>query len=615
MDRKIGKYSFGHLVKTYAWPLRKIIILLIFLTIAANFLSASLPVVLAGIVNIIIGQNDHAAGYAGGRLLDLNEIGNRVLNIVSMHSHSKWDSLLFLAAIYMMAVMVSSILDYCGFLLSLAIETRAIKLIQTDVITHLLSLNINFFNHQKTGDLMSRVIQDAKNTANGVGPLVRSLFYHTILILLYSSYLLSTNALLTLAAFGLILAQFGLTELIKKPIGTTTRLQLDKTAEFSNILHELFTSVRVMKSFGGEKYELKKIERGIDGLIKAEVKAGRVKHLQEPARSILDSFAMVGIVLIAAQQLMQGKLSLQGFILFIFVGQLLITPINKLAVNMSWIQALMASYARIAEMLQVKSEVIDGNKPKGDFSASLAVKNVSFSYGNSLVLEDISFEAKKGEIVAIVGPSGAGKSTLVDLILRFYDPNKGGIFIDGINLKETLHDEYRKIFGVVSQQSILFNDTIKNNIIYGRVNLGDAEMMRAAEIANMHKFIIGLPRGYDTVVGERGVLLSGGQCQRIAIARAVAASPHILILDEATSSLDSESERQVQEAIDRVLENATAIIIAHRLSTILHAHKIIVLQKGRLEAAGTHQELLKTSPTYRLLYNLQFKNIAIENGS
>ena len=461
---------------------------------------------------------------------------------------------------------------------------------------------------------MSRVIQDAKNTANGVGPLVRSFFYHTILIILYSSYLLSTNALLTFAAFGLILAQFGLTELIKKPIGRTTRLQLDKTAEFSNMLHELFTSVRVMKSFGGEKYEFRKIEHGIDGVIKAEVKAGRIKHLQEPARSILDSFAMVGIVLIAAQQLMQGKLSLQGFVLFIFVGQLLITPINKLAVNMSWIQALLASYARIAEMLQVKSEVINGNKSKGDFSASLAVKNVSFSYGNGLVLEDISFEARKGEIIAIVGPSGAGKSTLVDLILRFYDPDKGGIFIDGINLKETLHDEYRKIFGVVSQQSILFNDTIKNNILYGRVNLGDAEVMRAAEIANMHKFIMGLPRGYDTVVGERGVLLSGGQCQRIAIARAVAAKPHILILDEATSSLDSESERQVQEAIDRVLENATAIVIAHRLSTILHAHKIIVLQKGRLEAAGTHQELLKTSPTYQLLYNLQFKNIAIDNG-
>lgn len=611
MDKKTTNISFSYLVRSYAWPFRKVILLLIFITVLANLITAAQPVALSGIMNIIVRQDDTSVGKTSLKLLDLNQIGKNVMNMVSGFAHDKWGYLLIFAGIYVLLVILSSMLNYGSYLLSLNIENRALKLIQTDLMKHILSLNMGFFNHQKTGDLMSRFNQDARNTASGIGPLVYSFLNNSLLILLYSSYLFSTNALLTVVAFALILTQFGLTEIIKRPIGKTVRRQLDKQAEFSNILHEIFTSVRVIKTFGGEKYEVERSAKGLDNMNKADFKAGVIEHLQEPTRAILDAFAIVGIILIASQQLMKGALSLQGFALFIFVGQLLISPINKLAINVSWIQGLLASYARVNAILQIKPQVMDGHIIKADFDKSIEINKISFSYGNGPVINNVSFEVKKGEIIAIVGPSGAGKSTLVDLILRFYDPSEGNVFIDAINLKEIKYDAYRRIFGVVPQQNILLNDTVKNNIIYGRSYLTDDNVMRAAKVANAHDFIMQLPQGYNTIIGERGVLLSGGQCQRIAIARAVVSKPSILILDEATSSLDSESERQVQTAIDKVLQNSTAIIIAHRLSTILHAHKIIVLQKGKVEAIGTHSELLLKSSTYQLLYNLQFRNVKI----
>jgi subfamily B ATP-binding cassette protein MsbA len=414
--------------------------------------------------------------------------------------------------------------------------------------------------------------------------------------------------MLTCAALFLILLQFGLTQIVRKPMMKVIRTNLDRNAELSNLLQESFTSVRVMKSFGGEEYELAKIGEGITALVKSDVRSNIVKHLQDPVRLVLDSVAMVGIVLIAAQQLMKGNLSLQGFVLFIYVGQLLVNPINKFAVTISWAHALLASYSRLSNIFKIEPQVLDGSKDKDHFVDAINVKDVKFDYGGGPVLHNISFEIKKNEIIAIVGPSGAGKSTLVDLIMRFYDPTNGSIFIDTLDLKQIRYDSYRKIFGVVPQRNILFNDTIRNNILYGRNFLSENDVLEAIRISNAEEFIKNMPKGLDTVVGEKGVFLSGGQCQRIAIARAVVSRPDILILDEATSSLDSEAEKQVQKAIDMALENSTAIIIAHRLSTVLHAHKIVVMQKGRIEAMGRHSELLEISPTYKLLYSLQFQD-------
>lgn len=613
------KLSIKWLLWNYARPFWKWIVILVFITLTSNLLTAFQPVVLSGFMTVIMGNQNISSNAVNSNsvkinaakpndsMFNLNHIGPKFISLLQTGDpKNPWRTFFLLAAIYIAIAITSSIANYLAYLVALWVQINSTKLIQLDILQHLMSLNIGFFHGQKSGELMSRITQDALNTAKGLGPLVMSTLKWGILIIIYSTYLFSTSFLLSFGAIVLILMQFGLSQLLKKPVRRTVRTQFDRMADFSTTLQEAFTSIRVIKSFGSEKYEVNKIGKNIDGVVNSNFKNGLVQHFEEPARFILDSFAIMGIFFIAAFQLINGSLSLQGFVMFVYVGRLLIEPINKFSVNFVWVQALLASFERIKELFLTKPTINDGEIVKNDFRSSIILKNVSFSYGHEDVIRDFSLRIDKGNVIALVGSSGAGKSTLADLILRFYDPYLGDIFIDDINLKDIKQYGYRSLFGVVSQESLLFHDTVMNNIIYGREGVGAKEVYDAARTANAHDFIMELPKGYDTLVGDRGVRLSGGQRQRIAIARAIAAKPSILILDEATSSLDSESEKQVQTAIDHVLENSTAIVIAHRLSTVLHADKIVVMNKGKIESVGKHSELLDKSPVYNNLYSIQF---------
>jgi ATP-binding cassette, subfamily B, bacterial MsbA len=336
------------------------------------------------------------------------------------------------------------------------------------------------------------------------------------------------------------------------------------------------------------------------------VKFGVYKHVEEPGRAAVNYTLEAGMILLAAWELIAGRMSAPAFFLFLYVGRALVTQAAVLFGAYTQMQMTLAASARLRELFALAPEVKDGPERVTEFRDRLALDDVSFGYGGERVLSGVSLEIRRGEMVALVGPSGAGKSTLADLLLRLYDPVSGRIAMDGRDIRSFEQASYRRLFGVVSQEALLFNATIHENIAYGRDTVTDADVVQAAKAANAHEFIMSFPDGYDTLVGDRGVRLSGGQRQRVAIARAIVARPAILILDEATSALDSESERLVQQAIERVTHGTTSIVIAHRLSTVLHADKIVVIDGGGVEAIGRHAELLGTSDTYGRLYRLQF---------
>ncbi len=614
----IRKVSFAKLLKDYARPLWKQICALIVITLVGNFFTVVQPVIVSGVVQLISDYKGGAAMEAAEALpqtnvFNLNNIGTKVkallARFVPFEGTDFWNMLIFMLSLFLVSVFLSALINYLALVMTRWIRVRSTEKLRKDVLQHLLSLNIGFYNRQKSGELISRVVQDAQNTGQGLGPLVRGYIHHGILIAMYSMYLISTSVWMTLCAFGMIMLQFGLTEVIKRPIRRTTRCFFDRIADFTSTLQEMMTNIRAIKSFGVESFELRQLDHDLAEVSKADFREGLIRQVEPYAREFLDATAFVGIFLVAAFQLMKGSLSLQGFLLYIYVGRLLIEPVNKFAVCLTWTQALLASYERLDELFKERSQVPDGTIMKRDFEDRIQVRDVLFRYlpNEDFSLDRINFELKKGEVIAFVGPSGAGKSTLTDLLLRFYDPQQGTITIDGVDLKDVQISPYRKIFGVVPQESLLFNDTVANNIVFGREGVSQSDVIAAAKLANAHEFICDLPDGYHTFIGDRGVRLSGGQRQRIAIARAIVAKPDILIFDEATSALDTQSEQQVQKAIDSVLECSTAVVIAHRLSTILHADKIVVLNKGRIEAMGRHTELLAISPLYRKLYQLQFE--------
>jgi subfamily B ATP-binding cassette protein MsbA len=363
----------------------------------------------------------------------------------------------------------------------------------------------------------------------------------------------------------------------------------------------------VIKSFSAENFELRRLREAIQNVLRINMKYGVFKHIEEPVRGFADHVIEVGILLLATYELLTGHLQPATFFLFLYVGRSIMGPISTLAGTFVTIQSTMAASERVFELFATQPQVWDGKDEIRNFEDRIRIENVSFAYDTRKVLHQIDLEIQKGSIVALVGPSGAGKSSLADLIMRFYDPAEGRITIDDRDIRTLRQASYRKLFGVVSQEPLLFNATVRENIAYGRDGLTEEDIVYAARIANAHEFIMAeLPQGYDTLVGDRGIRLSGGQRQRVAIARAMAHRPQLLILDEATSSLDSESERLVQQAIDKALHHTTAIVIAHRLSTVVNADKIVVMDQGSIMDQGKHSELLRRCELYQRLCHLQF---------
>ncbi len=590
------------LLLVYARPFWPLIAWLAVFAVIGNLVIVLQPLLLAALLSVLIpGQ----APPAADNFFNLNLLGARVLEWLGLNGQGSGDVFVLAGLLLAQAIMAAG-LSYAAYLTALRIRSGATRLIQEDLLRHLLALDLRFFHRQKSGELMSRITQDAVNMAQGLGPLLRGLTHESVQLVCYGLFLWHTSAWLTVTAVAIIAVHFLLTRALKRPLRTRTREAFDAQAEFSTALQETLTGVRASKSFGTEQFALNQLSRAIQRTAGAVIRQGRIEKFEAPARNVLDTVGLIGILAVALLEVKAGRLTPAGLLIYLYIGRLIITPANQLATTALWVQSLSAASERIIVLFAERPSVKDGSQRIEEFHQEIMLQDVSFSYGAAgSVLQHVTVQVRRGEMLAIVGPSGAGKSTLVDLILRLYDPDLGVVSMDGVDLRTVAQADYRKLFGTVPQETLLFHDTVRENIRFGRL-LSEQQIVDAARLANAHGFISQLPQGYDTVIGDRGVRLSGGERQRIALARAIAHRPQILILDEATSALDSESERLVQEALESITRHTTTIVIAHRLSTILHADMIVVMDRGRVVDCESHGVLLQRCSLYRRLCELQW---------
>ncbi len=517
----------------------------------------------------------------------------------------------FCLLIVMIAVASNLFLYLQGFFMAF-VQQSVIRDFRNRLFEKYQKLSLSYFHHQRTGQLMSRVTNDVIVLNETVDLGFNRLVTDSLSVILLSTFLILLSWKLTLLAALVLPLVFGFIYLMGKKLRKYSVRSQEKMADVNSVLEETVSNIRIVKAYAMEKFETAKFFRATGEFFRALVRMTRLRHLASPVNEILITVAGIVILFFAGTRIIkgQGELDAGDFITFVIAMFSLIKPVKTLLSIHVKIQEGMAAAERIFSVLDAPITVKESPDAIeiDNFNASIRFENVSFAYNKSEpVLKNISFEVRKGEVLALVGPSGAGKSTLFDLLPRFYDPTEGNIYIDDINIKKIKLDSLRRLLGIVTQETYLFNDTIKANIAYGLKNISTDKIVKAAMAANAHDFISEFEDGYDTLVGNRGVRLSGGQRQRIAIARALLKNPQILIFDEATSALDTEAELLVQEAIDRLMASRTTLVIAHRLSTIKHADRILVIDQGQLVEIGTHWQLIEKDGLYRRLYMMQFR--------
>ncbi len=532
----------------------------------------------------------------------------------------QFDALFRICVIIITVFFLKNIAGFLQSYMLAFVEQGVVKDLRDDIFRHLHKLSLSYFSGKRTGDLISRITNDVTIVQHSIGASFLNLVREPLLVLVFLMIALMISWQLTLISIGVIPVTMLFIRMIGKRLKRDTGKSQQKMADITSVLQETISGVKIVKAFGMEKFETNKFTEQTRQYFRRMLKIARMRHLAHPVTEFLSVIAGVVIIYYGGRQVLElGTLRPAEFMGFLFAIFQMMPPMKNLTSVFNRLQESAAAAARVFVVMDteptIKSRpgavVLDG------FYRDIEFKNVTFSYPSStpvnipdngeVILKDISFTVKKGEVIAMVGPSGSGKTTLIDLIPRFYDPVDGSIMIDGHDLKDIEVKSLRRLIGIVTQETILFNDTIRNNIAYGLDDCRDDIIFEAAKAANADVFIKTFPDGYETIIGDRGVRLSGGQRQRISIARALLKNPPIMILDEATSALDTESELLVQEAIDKLMQNRTSFVIAHRLSTVRNADTILVIDRGNIIQRGTHAELIKKSKgLYHKLYEMQF---------
>ena len=593
------------------WPFLILSTLAAFIFVIFN--SASIWITATMINNILIDFNEML--FENQRLSSLSELTmNDRLKLFSNSLLLKDTAISTVSAVCVALIVVFTAKNISLYIKNITlsiVQYRLIRDLRNKLYSHFHYLSLSYFNKNKSGELTAVLVNDIDNMRNSLSIMFQKLFVEPINIIILMSllFIVSTKlaliALLIIPVSGIII--FGISHSIRRR-STRSQAQL---AGMTSMIAETIGSMRIVKAFATKGFEINRFAKETQKYYKLMLRRDRLRFVSSPVSETFGATIAALLLWVGARDvLVIESISSEDFLRFILLLFSLFQPLKNLTNVVNELQNGLASADRVFAIMDTKSDIqdIDNAVEVNDLKNTLSFDNVSFSYGDdNKILNNINFQINKGEILALVGPSGAGKSTLVDLLPRFYDTLSGSIKIDGKDIKEFKINSLRYLMGIVTQETFLFDDSVKANIAYGVENISDDKIKDAAIAANAHEFIKKLPDGYNTIIGERGVSLSGGQKQRIAIARAIVKNPPILILDEATSSLDSESEKHVQSAIENLMSERTVFVIAHRLSTVHNANKILVLENGQIVQEGKHDELVNIEGLYKQLHKMQFR--------
>jgi len=527
-------------------------------------------------------------------------------------SEGKIQALVYICIIILAAFFLRNFARYFAMYFMANVRIGAIKGIRNDIYKKLLILPLSFYSKNKKGDIIARLTTDVQEVEFSIMNYLEMIVRDPVTVIAYLIFMIILSPKLTLFVLIVLPVTGFIIGLIGKNLRKQSKIGQARFAGLLSIIEESISGLRIIKAFNAIDYSDDKFRQQNDNYAKTLLWIYRRRDLSSPLSEFLSSVVIVVVLWFGGKMVLSDNPAIQAsaFITYIVVFSQIIPPAKTFTQGFYSIQKGIASAERIFEILDAE-EVIEEKPdaiPVRSFEKEIEYKNVGFTYDHEPVLKNINLKIPKGKVIAIVGESGGGKSTLVDLLPRFYDVTGGELLIDGKNVKDVKISDLRGLMGIVSQESILFNDSFFNNIAFGKTDISLEKVIAAAKVANAHEFIMQTENGYQTTIGDRGVKLSGGQRQRLSIARAVLANPPILILDEATSSLDTESEKYVQEALNNVMKDRTTVVIAHRLSTIKHADEIIVLKKGEIVERGTHAELTKLNGVYKRLQELQSFN-------
>jgi subfamily B ATP-binding cassette protein MsbA len=525
-------------------------------------------------------------------------------------AEGKSGALQFVCILVVVSVLSSNLFKYLGLRIEAVVRATLVHNLRQKVYEHLTKLQLGYFTNERRGDIMSRLTNDVLEVENSVVSTLNVIIREPFTLIGYLVVLFTMSTKLTLFTLVLMPVSGLIISFINKKIRRTAQLGQQNLGNMASVIDETLGSMRIIKAFNAQSFIIGKFIRFNDDYARDMESMHKKRNLASPISEFLGVCSVAGLLYFGGNLVLQGTsdLSPSEFITYIIIFSQILVPAKAISNAFTNIQRGLVSGSRILEVIDTVPVIRDQPQAQAlpAFEKEITFRDVSFGYGSEPVLQNINLTIPKGKTIALVGPSGGGKSTLADLLPRFYDPTSGSIAIDGIDIRDyTLHS-LREQMGVVTQESILFNDTIFNNIAFNKTNATAEEVMAAARIANAHEFIIQTPEGYQTRIGDRGGKLSGGQRQRISIARAILKNPSILILDEATSALDTESEKLVQQALINLMQNRTSIVIAHRLSTIQHADEIVVIKKGKIKEQGSHEQLLAANGLYAKLNQMQF---------